>query len=68
MAHSSYDYMFSKPALRFLMDDYMQVNGTHTLQLLASCLVCYCWNGGMRASIDRSDMLPSAAGAAAADR
>lgn len=39
MAHSSYDYMFGKPALRFLMSDYMQVDGTHTLQLLTSCLV-----------------------------
>ncbi len=25
MAHSSYEYMFGKPALRFLLEDYMQV-------------------------------------------
>lgn len=24
MAHSSYGYMFGKPALRFLLEDYMQ--------------------------------------------
>lgn len=25
LAHSSYDYMFGKPAMRFLMNDYLQV-------------------------------------------
>ena len=28
MAHSSYDYMFGKPAMRFLMNDYLQVVST----------------------------------------
>lgn len=27
MAHSSYDYMFAKPAMRFLFDDYVNALG-----------------------------------------
>ena len=27
MAHSSYEYMFAKPAMRFLFDDYVQPLG-----------------------------------------
>ena len=32
MAHSSYDYMFAKPALRFLLEDYMQPSARAWLQ------------------------------------
>lgn len=33
MAHSSYDFMFAKPALRFLFDDYLQPSGRGWLNL-----------------------------------
>lgn len=40
MAHSSYDYMFGKPALRFLMDDYLQVSGIHTSRAISCSNTC----------------------------
>jgi hypothetical protein len=41
MAHSSYDYMFGKPAMRFLMNDYLQVV-SHRMQVCGiACRQCW---------------------------
>lgn len=41
MAHSSYDYMFGKPAMRFLMNDYLQVVST-----ACKCVALHVVNAG----------------------
>lgn len=46
MAHSSYEYMFAKPAMRFLFDDYVQPLGRAWLSFRPSEVRCRATSAG----------------------